>query len=305
MRNFQRDGVRRMDIIPGQVSYEPNSLAPDGPRESPAAGFVSVPEDNAGGKVRARSETFADHYSQPSLFWRSMTEPEQRHIVSAFVFELSKVSTVAVRRRMLGHLANVNSELGARVADGMGMAGQAEAITPARPSVDMKPSPALSLIAKAPKTLEGRKVGVLVTDGSYGALVQALRAAVEKAGAQLQVVAPKVGGVVLKGRARLAADHQLAGGPSIIFDAVAVVPSPEGAATLEHDAAAIDWLRDAFGHLKVIGVGDAAQPLLDRAGVKPDKGVVALRGAKDVAAFVSAAKNGRVWDREPSVRPAM
>jgi len=305
MRNFQRDGVRRMDVIPGQVSYEPNSLAPDGPRESPAAGFVSVPEDNAGGKVRARSETFADHYSQPSLFWRSMTEPEQRHIVSAFVFELSKVSTVAVRRRMLGHLVNVNSELGARVADGLGMTGQAEAIKPARPLVDMKPSPALSLIAKAQKTLEGRKVGVLVTDGSDAALVQALRAALKKAGAQLQVVAPKVGGVAMKGKGTLAADHQLAGGPSIFFDAVVVAPSPDGATALEHDAAAIDWLRDAFGHLKVIGAVDAARPLLDRAGVKPDKGVVALRGPKDVAAFVSAAKNGRVWDREPSVRPAL
>jgi catalase len=206
---------------------------------------------------------------------------------------------------MLGHLANIDPELGARVADGMGMTGQAETIKPARPVVEMKPSPALSLIAKAPKTLEGRKVGVLVTDGSDGALVQALKAALKKAGAQLQVVAPRVGGVALKGRGSLAADHQLAGGPSIFFDAVVVAPSPEGAGALEHDAAAIDWLRDAFGHLKVIGVVDAAQPLLDRAGVKPDKGVVALRGPKDVAAFVSAAKNGRVWDREPSVRPAM
>ena len=305
MRNFQRDGVRRMDVNPGQVAYEPNSLAIDGPRESPQGGFTSVKEDNAGGKVRERSDTFADHYSQPSLFWRSMTEPEQRHIVSAFVFELSKVSTVAVRRRMLGHLMNINPDLGRRVASGMGMEGQAETIKPARPPVDMKPSPALSLIAKAPKTLEGRKVGVLVTDGSDGALIQALKAAVEKAGAQLQVVAPKVAGAKMKGGAALAADHQLAGGPSIFFDAVVVAPSTTGAEALQADAAAVDWVRDAFGHLKVIGVVDAARPLLERAGVAPDEGVVAIRGVKDVAAFITAAKNGRVWDREPSVRPAM
>ena len=305
MRNFQRDGVRRMDVNPGQVSYEPNSLAPDGPRESPQAGFASFEEDNAGGKVRQRSETFADHYSQPSLFWRSMTEPEQRHIVSAFVFELSKVSALAVRRRMLGHLVNVNPELGKRVAAGMGMEGQAEPIKPARPIVDMKPSPALSLIAKAPQTLEGRKVGILVTDGSDGALVQAVRAAVEKAGATLQVVAPKVGGAKLKGGATLAADHQLAGGPSIFFDAVVVAPSAEGATALLHDAAAIDWVRDAFGHLKVIGAVAAAQPLLERAGVEPDAGVVALQGPKDATAFVAAAKKGRVWDREPKVRPVL
>jgi catalase len=305
MRNFQRDGVRRMDVNPGQVAYEPNSLASDGPRESPQAGFRSFAEDNAGGKVRERSDTFADHYSQPRLFWRSMTEPEQRHIVSAYVFELSKVATLAVRRRMLGHLMNIESTLGTRVAAGLGMEGQAEAVKPARPLVDMKPSPALSLVAKAPKTLEGRKVGVLVTDGSDGALVQALKAAVEKAGAQLQVVAPKVGGARLKGGARLPADHQLAGGPSIFFDAVVLAPSPEGSAALASDASAIDWVRDAFGHLKVIGAVDAARPLFERAGVVPDEGVVAIQGPKGVAAFITAAKNGRVWGREPSVRPAL
>jgi catalase len=305
MRNFQRDGVRRMDVNPGRVSYEPNSLAPEGPRESPRAGFTSFAEDNAGGKVRERSDTFADHYSQPRLFWRSMTEPEQRHIVSAFVFELSKVSTLAVRRRMLGHLMNVDSALGTRVAAGLGMEGQAETITPARPLVDMKPSPALSIIGKAPKTLEGRKVGVLVTDGSDGALVQTLKTAVEKAGARLEVVAPKVGGARLKGGARLPADHQLAGGPSIFFDAVVLAPSPEGSGALASDAAAIDWVRDAFGHLKVIGAVDAARPLLDRAGVKPDDGVIAIQGPRDVAGFVTAAKNGRVWGREPSLRPPL
>jgi len=304
MRNFQRDGVRRMDVNPGQVAYEPNSLAMDGPRESPDAGFRSMLEDNGGGKVRERSETFADHYSQASLFWRSMTEPEQRHIASAFVFELSKVCTLAVRRRMLGHLANINPELGSRVATGLGMEQQAEKIKPARPIVDMKPSPALSLIAKAPKTLEGRKVGVLITDGTDAATVQALKAAVEKAGATLQTVAPRVGGVGLEGGARMAADHQVAGGPSILFDAVVVAPSADGAGALGRDAAAIDWIRDAFAHLKVIGVVPHARPLLDRAGVSPDEGVITIGGPKDVTGFIAAAKNGRVWDREPKVRPA-
>ena len=127
MRNFQRDGVRRMDVPKGQVAYEPNSLAPDGPREDPERGLrvVSATLD-AGDKVRERSETFADHYSQPRLFWRSMSEPEQRHIVNAFTFELSKVSTVAIRRRMLGHLANIDDELCERVEEGLGMEGQAE-----------------------------------------------------------------------------------------------------------------------------------------------------------------------------------
>jgi catalase len=305
MMNFQRDGVRRMDVNPGRVAYEPNSLASDGPREDPAGGFRSVPEANGGGKVRERSETFADHYSQASLFWRSMTAPEQGHIVSAFVFELSKVATVAVRRRMLGHLDVIHPDLGRRVAAGLGMEGQAETITPARPLVDMKPSPALSLIAKAPKTLQGRKVGLLITDGSDDGFIRALRVAVQKAGATLQTVAPRVGGVTLKSGARADADHQLAGGPSILFDAVVVAPSADGARELEQHAAAVDWVRDAFSHLKVIGVTDAGQALLDRAGVEADDGVVRLGGAKGVAAFVAAAENGRIWEREAAVRPPL
>ena len=102
MASFQRDGIHRMDVNKGQVSYEPNSLAPDGPRKDPHRGFASVTALDAGDKVRQRSEAFADHYSQPRLFWRSMSEPEQRHIVNAFTFELSKVSRPNIRKRMLG-----------------------------------------------------------------------------------------------------------------------------------------------------------------------------------------------------------
>ncbi len=302
MQNFQRDGVRRMDIPTGRVAYEPNSLAPDSPREDPERGFASVRTLDAGDKVRERSETFADHYSQGRLFWRSMSEPEQRHIVNAFTFELSKVSIVGIRQRMLGHLANIDRELCDRVEEGLGMEGEAEQIKPARPPIDMKPSPALSLVKKAKKTLEGRKVGVLVTDGTDPALVASLRAAVEKAGARMQVVAPKIGGAAGKGGKRIAADHQLAGGPSILFDAVVVAPSEDGAAMLEKEAAAIDWIRDAFGHLKVIGVVGAATPLLAQAGIDADEGIVAIEGAKGVADFIDAAKNGRVWEREPTLR---
>ena len=129
-----------------------------------------------------------------------------------------------------------------------------------------------------------------------------MRAAVENAGAQLQVVAPKIGGVSAKGGRRIAADHALAGGPSILFDAVVVAPSADGAAMLEKEAAAIDWLRDAFGHLKVIGVVAAAAPLLDRAGIEADAGVVSIDGGKGVGGFITAARNGRIWDREPDLR---
>lgn len=111
LHNFQRDGVRRMDVNKRQVAYEPNSLAADAPREDAERGFRSFPALDAGDRVRQRSETFDDHYSQARLFWRSMSDPERLHIVKAYVFELSKVATLAVRKRALGHLANIDSEL--------------------------------------------------------------------------------------------------------------------------------------------------------------------------------------------------
>jgi catalase len=295
MHNFQRDGMARQDVDRGRVGYEPNSLEPDGPRETPA-GFATLPAigdgEHASSKVRARSATFADHYSQARMFYRSQTPTEQTHIANAFAFELSKVATIAVRTRMLGHLELVEASLGARVATAMGMEGQADAITPARPLIDLEPSPALSILAKATPTLEGRKLGVLIDDGFDAALVDRIEAAAKKEGATVERVAPRIG--------RPVADHTVAGGPSVIFDAVAIVIADS--APLLADAGAIDWVRDAFGHCKVIAAVAAARPLLERAGVVDDAGVIGLAGAKGVATFIATAKQGRIWDREPTLR---
>ena len=145
-------------------------------------------------------------------------------------------------------------------------------------------------------------MAVLVGDGSDPALVAALRAALKKEGAELAVVAPKIGGATGKGGQMIAADHALAGAPSILFDAVVLAPSAEAAAALTEQAAAVDWVRDAFGHLKVIGHVAAAAPLLERAGIEPDAGVIALEGPRSIAAFVAAAKTARIWEREPKLR---
>ena len=302
MRNVQRDGHMRMAVPPGRVNYEPNSLAPDSPRENPARGFTSFPDPNAGPKTRERPESFADHYSQARQFWRSMTPPEQGHIVSAFTFELSKVVTPAIRKRMLGHLDLIEPELGKRVATAMGMVGEAEKITPAvAPRDDLDPSPALSIIGKAPKTIQGRTVAALVTDGSDAGAVQKLRQTLKKEGAQLKLVAPKVG--TLKGG--LVPDMQLDGAPSVLFDAVVALPSESGANELAGVAAAIDWLRDAFGHLKAIGFNKATEPMLEKAGIEADTamGVVALDGKGGIEGFIGAAKKHKIWERDELVRP--
>ena len=294
MRNLQRDGHMRGLVPSGRVAYEPSTLDAAGPREHHQRGFQSVAADEGGDKLRVRSETFADHYSQARLFWRSMTDPERQHIASAFAFELAKVETVAIRRRMLGHLAIIDSALQGAVAHALGMEGEADAIVPAQPPIDMAPSPALSILAKARPTLRGRTVGALVADGTDAALLDRLRAALEKNGARLAVVAPRIAGTRDARGQVLDADHALAGAPSVLFDAVVVVGPG-----LEDDPVAVEWLSVAFNHLKVIGHVADARALIDRAGVRPGDGVIDLSAGKAVEAFVAAAKGPRIWARAP------
>jgi catalase len=308
MRNFQRDGIKRQFVPIGRVAYEPNSLDPAGPRENPDVGYSTLPAQNSkdeqGEKLRIRPEDFDDHYSQARMFFRSMSEPEQRHIISAFAFELGKVETLAIRTRMLGHLMIIDEELGAGVETAMGMEGEADTLTPARDPIEMELSPSLSLIKKAQPTLMGRKVAALVTDGVDESLLSSLRAVVEKEGAMLAIVAPKIGGVRTTKIKKLRVDHALSSAPSIFFDAVALLPSAEGAVILAEEAAAIDWVRDAFGHLKVIGhIGNAA-PIFAKAAVSldADEGVVDLSGSAGMDDFIAAALQHRIWEREPALR---
>ena len=302
MHNFQRDGLRQMEVPKGRVNYEPNSFDGGAPRENPTRGFTSHPEPLDATKQRKRAETFADHYSQARMFFRSMTKPEQTHIVSAFAFELAKVETKAIRLRMIAHLANIDPALHDQVATALGMKESADAITPAVAPRDLAPSPALSLIGKALATLQGRKIGVLITDGFDSSLLAELRRRAKAERAALAVIAPKVGGATDSQGALVEADFPLSAAPSVFFDATVILASENAAAELATQAAAVEWVSNAFAHLKVLGHTAGAQPLLDRAGVKPDAGIVGLPNDKAVAKFIAAAKNGRVWDREPTLR---
>ena len=295
--NNQRDGHMQMSQPAGRVNYEPNTLAADGPRESPA-GFRSMAAEESGAKGRIRADSFADHYSQPRQFYISQTAHEQAHMASALVFELSKVEHPHIREALVGHLRNIDADLAKRVAAGLGMEKLPDAPPPAAPVQQFDPSPALQIIGKMKDTLEGRAVGLLVADGSDRATIDALTKAIKQAGASHKVIAPKIGEVTLSDKSRLKVDGQLAGTPSVMFDAVAIVLGAKAAAELAREAAAVDFVRDAFGHLKAIGADEGAQALLDKAGVVKDAGVVAAADAKK---FVQAAKT-RQWEREKSVR---
>ncbi|HEV7305092.1 catalase [Ensifer sp.] len=303
MMNFQRDGMMQMTVPKGRANYEPNSLSvageDGGPRECPVTGFKTVQgatgEQEQGDKLRVRADLFSDHYSQARLFWRSQTRSEQAHIASSFVFELSKVGLAHIPPRMIGNLLNVDETLAKRVADGLGI--ELPKINPAaREPVDLPPSPTLSIHDNMLDTIDGRKVGILIADGSDAGALKKLKDALAKAGATAFVVAPKVGKVQLSDGKTMRADGQLAGSPSQVFDAVAVLVSNEGAESLSREAAAIQWVMDAFGHLKAIGYSEEGLLLLERAGIGVDAGVVPLDGS-----FPTVAAK-RFFDREPTIR---
>jgi len=304
--NFQRDGQMQMAIPKGRANYEPNSLTETageegGPRECPMTGFTTFPSadvaNEQGDKLRIRPESFADHYSQARLFFRSLDPAEQAHLASAIVFELSKVGIEAVRTRMMGNLVNVDPDLAKRVGAGLNMPVPKASKT-AAPVQDLDLSPALRIVngPRAPTDIKGRVIGILIADGSDAAAVDKLKASISKAGATPKVIAPKIGGAKGADGTLIPADGQLAGTPSVTVDAVALVLSDTGCAALLKEAAAVQFVMDAFGHLKAIGATDAAKPLLDKAGVEPDEGVVGLGDD-----FIQAAAK-RFWDREPKVR---
>ena len=298
LSNQQRDGHMQMAQPAGRVAYEPNSLSENSPRETPANGFRSAAVTETGEKGRIRAESFADHYSQARQFYLSQTAYEQAHIASALVFELSKVEHVHVREAMVGHLRHIEEDLANRVAEGLAFDKIPDAPVAAAPVQEMEPSPALQIIGKMKDTLMGRAIGILIANGSDGAIIEKIKKAATDAGATVKIIAPKVGSVKLADGTILAADGQLAGTPSVLFDAVAVILSDEGAKALSMESAAIDFVRDAFGHLKAIAVDKGGKALLKTANVGQDAGVV---DAKDKDAFIAAAKT-RQWDREKFVR---
>lgn len=301
--HFQQDGHMAMRNPAGRANYEPNSWGL-GPREAPDAGFRSFASEEDGQKVRLRPESFADHYSQARQFFISQTPPEQRHIAMALTFELSKVETPVIRERMISHLINIDETLARKVAAALGIAEMprpADAAMPTRQ--DLPPSPALSIIERGPKRFEGRKLGLLVTDGSDAALVKAVSTAITGEMGLVEVIAPKVGGVTLSDGSFLEAQQMIDGGPSVLYDAVAVLPGEEALADLMKEAAARDFVADAFAHCKFIGYTAAALALMKKAGVEDlDEGTIELASATDAKAFAAELGKLRVWAREPSVK---
>lgn len=271
VHNNQRDGMHRQTIHRGRVAYEPNSLAGGCPFQSGAAGFTSFPERIEGEKIRAKPELFADHYSQAQLFWRSQTLAEQLHIIKAFRFELTRVQTPAVRKRVVSLLANVDPMLAQQVADGLGI----EVPEPAPPAADTPPveysaSPALSLsFYPGEGDIQTRRVAVLVADGVDKAGVTALYENLLQQGAVPRLVGQKLGPVTSSDGTPLQVEVTLEAAPSVLYDAVVIPHGTDASVTLSADPLVAEFVRDQYRHCKPVLALGSAFTVIDKAGL-PD-----------------------------------
>ncbi|WKA27955.1 catalase [Bradyrhizobium roseum] len=303
--HFQQDGHMAMRNPVGRANYQPNSFG-EGPRESPERGFTPFADHESGAKRRLRPESFADHYSQARQFFLSQTEGERHHIAAALVFELSKVKTPVIRERVVSHLLNIDQSLAQQVGTGLGLQAMpkaADAAVPVRQDLDV--SAKLSIVENGPQRFEGRKLGILVSDGVDATLLKALKTALGKEGASFEIIAPKVGGAEDSDGSWIEADQMIDGGPSVLYDAIALLPAADAIDDLLKESTVRDFVADAFAHCKFIGHVKAAVPLFAKAGIAEadfDEGVIALASPGDVREFVGKLGQLRVWSREPRVK---
>ena len=310
VHNNQRDGMHRQAIHRGRVNYEPNSLGGGCPFQAGAKGFVSFPEPIAEDKLRGKPEKFADHYTQATLFYNSQTDWEKAHIVGAFRFELSKLTVPAIRTRMLSSLRNVDEDLAAEVAEGLGM-DLPEAmprVLPRPPKPEVKVSPALSLTARPGEAgVRTRKVAILVANGVEGKSLKALHAALTAAGAVPRFVAPRLGTYSTTNGGRIEADASMENSPPVLFDALILPDGEAGVGALEGDGHTMEFVTNQYRHGKTILALGASGGLLESAGISPslpggviDGGVLLMDpDGKNVAQkFIAAVAKHKHPERE-------
>jgi catalase len=316
VHNNQRDGHMRQQINTGKSSYHPNSTGDGFPKQATIAegGFSTYEERIDARKVRARSKSFMDFFSQATLFFNSQSEPEQNHIIDALRFELGKVQTPAIRERMLSLLTKVNNTLASKVAEGLGIpvpkpkeplnhsygadANPADyQDKPQKQSIDK--SPALSMAGTPKDTIKTRQIAILAADGVDAAALKGMKAALTTAGAQCKLIAPHGGFIKDSKGSETPVDMSFLTAASVIFDAVYV---PGGEKGLLNNADAIHFINECYRHCKAIATDETA--LLDEtyAAAKFKKGGVAaagiVTGKNKAKEFIQAIAQHRFWERE-------
>ncbi|ELY66184.1 catalase [Natronococcus jeotgali] len=313
--NNQRAGFMRQEINEGKASYKPNSIGDDDPQEATEAegGYEHRAERVDGRKIRNRSESFQEHFSQARLFWNSMTEPEKQHIVEAARFELGKVERTEIRERTVYDLFNnVDHEFAKRVAEGIGVE------PPEEPGDEMpthdREDPSLSMENRTPETIETRKIAVLLDDGFEDDHVSRTVSALEEENARVKIVAPAFGEREGADGETVEADESLSTAESVLFDAVLVPGGGDSVDALEKQGDVRHFVEEAFKHKKPIGALGEGTELLesvdlpdvdvagDGEGPTEPTGVVTCRDDGELDAFleefVDAIAEHRHWERD-------
>ena len=304
-----------MTIDTGNASYSPNSLDENVPlaKTVEAGGFATLPSRVDGVMRRVRSASFDDHFSQATLFWNSMSPPEQEHIISAFSFELSKLTRVGLRERVLRDmLSHIDAGLTAAVAANLGLPvpkaatnGKTGSKSNGKAATNGKiyTSPLLSQLN--PKTgivgnITGRKIAILAADGTPAADVESMKDALAAAGATGLVLAARLGSLKGEGGA-IAVDHALVTMPSVAFDAVYVPGGTAAAKVLATSGGVRHFLAEAFRHVKAIALDDDAVGVAERAGItsRDDESQGVTVGSADAIGdrFIAAIGLHRAWAR--------
>ncbi len=316
--NNQRDAFARQTINKGRVAYFPNSLGNGAPAQQPEApdAFRSYGERIDGRKIRARSESFTDFFSQATLFWNSMAAWEKEHIVEAFAFELNNCETKAVPQAVMGNLlVNIHPDLAKRISDKTGLDIEACKRGAPKPVVTeiavpdtmpsgtkvVKASPALSM-DKLAEGIKGRKIAILAGEGVDGTQMGTLKSGLEAEGAVVEVIAAHGGTITCSLGKSVKVDRPAPNAPSVIYDAVAV-PGGASAAKLAKTGLALAFLAEAFKHGKpMVFVGDAAALIgaahlpVPKAGA-PEQGVMAGDAPAALKALVEGLKKHRFTNR--------
>ncbi|MGI8335696.1 catalase [Actinomadura scrupuli] len=262
VRNHHRDGYHQTTIQRGQASYHPNSLSGGCPALAPdGQAYAHYQERVEGRKIRKRSESFADHFSQATLFWNSMADWEKEHIVAAFRFELGKVLHTEIRTGVIRNLAQVDHGLAVRVAEGVGVE------PPAAPSAPNhgRSSPALSQDDQPTDTVATRKIAILVADGAEAAHVRTVVEALTGTGAICEVLAPRDGSVRGASGEPVPVSRALTTVGSVLYDAVVVPGGEQSVQALASDGDAVHFLAEAYKHGKAVGALGAGISLLEQA----------------------------------------
>ncbi|WP_028463709.1 catalase [Nocardia sp. 348MFTsu5.1] len=296
VNDMHRDGFHQTAVHTGLAPYRDNSIDDGEPADAGDGdrGYVQTERVIEGRAVRANPVSFDDHFTQPAMFYRSLTAVEQDHVVEAFTFELGKVFEQSIKERELQVLAHVDTDLCERVAAGLGLPAPK-----GDPVSKVITSPALSQVIVDPGPISGRKIGVIADQNSDLTGIEKLRTAAERHGATVHVIAP-VGGVLGKAARRQVVERTFLTVRSIEFDALVVAAGTAPSS----DIKVVLLLQEAFRHCKALGAWGDGVAMLEASGIGADAPGVVI-GSTAVKAFhdemLAAIGLHRAWDRAPAV----